>query len=237
MIVIATRKIGSLLRLKTHGGFIMKLSVLLIGPTIMIFLGLIIFKSVPITFILFYGWLLFVPILLYFRNKSIRWNRKKHLNLKSFTVGLISGVISLVAIYGAVALLHNLVFDLGELKQILVEWNFTGSILFWLIIFLIFINPVLEELYWRDVMYKRLIDRVGAAQTIMITSFFYSLYHLVPLFSIFAFPFNFIAVIPVFIAGLMWGYFRYKLNSISASIISHILADLGIMLVYLNYIL
>ncbi|WP_255428610.1 CPBP family intramembrane glutamic endopeptidase [Sporosarcina sp. resist] len=215
----------------------MKLSVLLIGPTIMIFLGLIIFKSVPITFILFYGWLLFVPILLYFRNKSIRWNRKKHLNLKSFTVGLISGVISLVAIYGAVALLHNLVFDLGELKQILVEWNFTGSILFWLIIFLIFINPVLEELYWRDVMYKRLIDRVGAAQTIMITSFFYSLYHLVPLFSIFAFPFNFIAVIPVFIAGLMWGYFRYKLNSISASIISHILADLGIMLVYLNYIL
>lgn len=215
----------------------MKLSVLLIGPTIMIFLGLIIFKSVPITFILFYGWLLFVPILLYFRNKSIRWNRKKHLNLKSFTVGLISGVISLVAIYGAVALLHNLVFDLGELKQILVEWNFTGSILFWLIIFLIFINPVLEELYWRDVMYKRLIDRVGAAQTIMITSFFYSLYHLVPLFSIFTFPFNFIAVIPVFIAGLMWGYFRYKLNSISASIISHILADLGIMLVYLNYIL
>jgi len=215
----------------------MKLSVLLIGPTIMIYLGLIIFNSVPITFILFYGWLLFVPILLYFRNKSIRWNRKKHLNLKSFTVGLISGVISLVAIYGAVALLHNLVFDLGELKQILVEWNFTGSILFWLIIFLIFINPVLEELYWRDVMYKRLIDRVGAAQTIMITSFFYSLYHLVPLFSIFAFPFNFIAVIPVFIAGLMWGYFRYKLNSISASIISHILADLGIMLVYLNYIL
>ncbi|WP_231885779.1 CPBP family intramembrane glutamic endopeptidase [Sporosarcina psychrophila] len=215
----------------------MKLSVLLIGPTIMIFLGLIIFKSVPITFILFYGWLLFVPILLYFRNKSIRWNRKKHLNLKYFTVGLISGVISLVAIYGAVALLHNLVFDLGELKQILVEWNFTGSILFWLIIFLIFINPVLEELYWRDVMYKRLIDRVGAAQTIMITSFFYSLYHLVPLFSIFTFPFNFIAVIPVFIAGLMWGYFRYKLNSISASIISHILADLGIMLVYLNYIL
>lgn len=215
----------------------MKLSVLLIGPTIMIFLGLIIFKSVPITFILFYGWLLLIPILLYFRNKSIRWNRKKHLNLKSFTVGLISGVISLVAIYGAVALLHNLVFDLGELKQILVEWNFTGSILFWLIIFLIFINPVLEELYWRDVMYKRLIDRVGAAQTIMITSFFYSLYHLVPLFSIFAFPFNFIAVIPVFIAGLMWGYFRYKLNSISASIISHILADLGIMLVYLNYIL
>lgn len=214
-----------------------KLALLLIGPTIMIFSGLIMFKSVPITFILFYGWLLFVPILLYIGNKSLRLNYKKHLNLNSFTVGLVSGVSCLVAIYGAVALLHNLIFDLNELKQVLVEWNFTGSILFWLIIFLIFINPVLEELYWREVMYKRLIERVGAAQTIMITSFFYSLYHLVPLIFIFSFPFNFIAVIPVFIAGLMWGYFRYKLKSISASIISHILADLGIMLVYLNYIL
>ena len=213
-----------------------KLTILLIGPTIMIYLGLIMFKSVPITFILFYGWLLFTPILLCIGNKSSRLDHKKHLNLQSFSVGLISGLICLGAIYGAVAVLHNLIFDLNELKQVLVEWNFTGSILFWLIIFLIFINPVLEELYWREVMYKRLIERVGTAQTIMISSFFYSLYHLVPLFSIFAFPFNFIAVIPVFIAGLMWGYFRYKLKSISASIISHILADLGIMLVYLNYI-
>lgn len=202
----------------------------------MIYLGLVVFKSVPITFILFYGWLLFVPILFYKGNKSYRLDRKKHLNLQSFSVGLISGLICLGAIYGAVAVLHNSIFDLNELRQVLVEWNFTGSILFWLIIFLIFINPILEELYWREVMYKRLIERIGAAQTILITSFFYSLYHLVSLFSIFSFPFNFIAVIPVFIAGLMWGYFRYKLNSISASIISHILADLGIMLVYLNYI-
>jgi uncharacterized protein len=214
-----------------------KLTLLLVGPTIMICLGLIMFKSVPITFILFYSWLLIVPLLLYIGNKSLRLDLKKHFNLQSFTVGLISGLICLGAIYGAVALLHNLVFDLGELKQVLVEWNFTGSILFWLIIFLIFINPVLEELYWREVMYMRLIERVGAVPTIMITSFFYSLYHLVPLFSIFVFPFNFIAVIPVFMAGLMWGYFRYKLKSISASIISHILADVGIMLVYLNYIL
>ena len=73
----------------------MKLSILLIGPAIMIYIGLIMFKSVPITFILFYGWLLFVPILLNIGSKSIRWDRNKLLNLKSFTVGLISGVISL----------------------------------------------------------------------------------------------------------------------------------------------
>ncbi|HJF31207.1 MAG TPA: CPBP family intramembrane metalloprotease [Sporosarcina psychrophila] len=214
-----------------------KLTTLLIGPTIMIYLGLIVFKSVPITFILFYGWLLFVPLLLYIRNKSLRLDRKKHLNIQSFIVGLISGLFCLGAIYGAVALLHNFIFDLNSLKQVLIEWNFTGSMLFWLIIILIFINPVLEELYWREFMYKRLIERVGVTQTIMITSFFYSLYHLVSLYSIFALPFNIIAVIPVFIAGLMWAFFRYKLNSISAPIISHILADLGIMLVYLNYIL
>ena len=40
-----------------------KLTTLLVGPTIMIYLGLIVFKNVPITFLLFYGWLLAVPLI------------------------------------------------------------------------------------------------------------------------------------------------------------------------------
>lgn len=214
-----------------------KLIVLLLGPSIMIYIGLIICNSVLITFALFYGWLFFVPLFSSIRNKQQKLPLQKHFSRQSIGIGLISGVISLLAIYGAVTLLKDTVFDLAALRQLLMDWNFTGDKVIWLVLILIFINPFLEELYWREFMYKRLESKVGIAKTIVITSFFYSLYHLVSLIFIFTFPFNFIAVIPVFLAGLLWGYFRYKLQSITAPIISHILADLGIMLVYLSYIL
>ena len=214
-----------------------KLTVLLVGPTVMIYIGLIICNSVLITFALFYGWLLFVPLFSSIRNKQQKFNLKNQFSRQSIVVGLISGVISLLAIYGAVTLLKDTVFDLAALRQLLIDWNFTGDKVIWLVLVLIFINPFLEELYWRNFMYKHLETKASIAKTIVITSFFYSLYHLVSLISIFTFPFNFIAVIPVFLAGLLWGYFRYKLQSITAPIISHILADLGIMLVYLSYIM
>jgi len=214
-----------------------KLTLLLVGPTIMIFIGLIICKSVLITFALFYSWLLFVPLFSSIRNKQQKFNLKNQFSRQSIVVGLISGVISLLAIYGAVTVLKDTVFDLAALRQLLMDWNFTGDKVIWLVLVLIFINPFLEELYWREFMYKRLESKVSIAKTVVITSFFYSLYHLISLIFIFTFPFNFIAVIPVFLAGLLWGYFRYKLNSITAPIVSHILADLGIMLVYLSYIL
>lgn len=80
-------------------------------------------------------------------------------------------------------------------------------------------------------------SKLGATTSITITAFFYSLYHLLSVYFIFSFPFNLLAVLPVFLAGLMWGFFRYKLKSIIAPIISHVIADLGIMLVYINLIL
>ncbi|WP_318616299.1 type II CAAX endopeptidase family protein [Sporosarcina sp. YIM B06819] len=214
-----------------------KLTLLLVGPTIMIYIGLIICKSVLITFALFYGWLLFVPLFSSIRNKQQKSNFQNRFDRQSIVVGLISGVIFLLAIYGAVTLLKDTVFDLAALRQLLMDWNFTGDKVIWLVFVLIFINPFLEELYWRNFMYRRLESKVSIAKTVVITSFFYSLYHLVSLIYIFTFPFNLIAVIPVFLAGLLWGYFKYKLQSITAPIISHILADLGIMLVYLSYIL
>lgn len=210
-----------------------KLLLLLLGPTIMIFWGLVTFKSVPITFILFYGWLLLFSIY----NLRKRHQRKLKVNTKSILVGFISGLICLSAIYGTVYFLKSSVFNLPELRELLIEWNFTGANVFWLVLILIFVNPILEEIYWREVMYGELESKLGATTSITITAFFYSLYHLLSVYFIFSFPFNLLAVLPVFLAGLMWGFFRYKLKSIIAPIISHVIADLGIMLVYINLIL
>ena len=211
----------------------LKLLLLLISPTIMIFFGLVTFKNVPITFVLFYGWLLLFSI---FHHRK-RQQQKLTITAKPILVGFISGLICLAAIYGTAYFLKSSFFNLTELRKLLIEWNFTGANVFWLVLILIFINPILEEKYWREFMQGELESKVGVAASITITAFFYSLYHLLSVYFIFSFPFNLLAVIPVFLAGVMWGLIRYKLNSIIAPIISHVLADLGIMLVYINVIL
>jgi membrane protease YdiL (CAAX protease family) len=43
-------------------------------------------------------------------------------------------------------------------------------------------------------------------------------------------------MIPVFLAGMIWGYMRSTSNSVAGSIVSHILADAGIMAVYVWFL-
>lgn len=210
--------------------------ILLFGPTLMIFLGLPLLHNVVITFSLFYGWLLFVPLLV------IYWNKKSEIHLevpfskKIIAIGVISGCICLTAIYGFVYVFQSSVLDVPELRQLLADWDFSGSKIILLILILAFINPILEEFYWREFMYKRLLQHIGHTLSILVTSIFYSLYHFIVVMEIFSFPFNALAVIPVFLAGIMWGIFRLKLNSIAAPITSHCLADIGIMMVYWNMV-
>lgn len=208
--------------------------ILLIGPTIMIILGLVLIKNIAITFLLFYGWLLVVPILVSYRRKTrtrLIFPQPKY----SMTVGILSGIICLIAIYSFAYLLQSIVIDQEGLEVALVQWDFTGAKVIFLVLFLIFINPLLEEFYWRRFMYDRLLHRLGSKLTIIITAFFYALYHFVVVMPIFHIPV--FATLMVFLAGIMWGIFRSKFHTIVPSIVSHSIADLGIMLVYLFIII
>lgn len=211
----------------------------LLGPTLMIFIGLTQFESVPITFVLFYSWLLIFPLVTTFKSielkKTFRLTFKNGFSSKAVIYGIVSGVFGLSTIFASVSLLQNYLFNVSQLKELLVSWHFSGSNVWGLILILLVINPFLEELYWREFMHVRLLPVFGDRKTIFVTSFFYSLYHLLSLIPMFEMPFSLIAAVPVFLAGLLWGYFRIKFKTMVASLISHVLADLGIVFVYLHY--
>ncbi|MDI2586071.1 type II CAAX endopeptidase family protein [Psychrobacillus sp. NEAU-3TGS] len=214
-----------------------KQGLLLIMPTVFIYIGLSVFQNILITFLLFYGWLLFIPLFV------ASWKRTKSSSLqlafskKNILVGIISGLICLISIYGFVIVFQSSLIDIKQLQQLLERWDFSGTKVIILVLVLALINPILEELYWREFMYGRISLKLGNVLAVVITAIFYSMYHLIVVQEIFSFPFNVLAVIPVFLAGIMWGIFRIKLGSITAPIISHCLADIGIMLVYWNIIL
>jgi membrane protease YdiL (CAAX protease family) len=62
------------------------------------------------------------------------------------------------------------------------------------------------------------------------------LYHFLSVIPLFAWPYNVFMVVPVFAAGLIWGYMRARSDAVAGGIVSHILADGGIMAVYLLFL-
>lgn len=201
---------------------------LLVGPTLMIFVGLQWLNSVIVTFLLFYSWLLFVPIL------SKRFSIKEVISneRQSIWYGVISGTVFFTFIFGGLFWLHSYFLDLDVLRQLLDDWGFSGNGVFGLMFVLLCVNPILEELYWRGFMHNRIKEKGTATRAIWMTATFYTLYHFLSVIPMFQWPLNIVAVLPVFIAGLFWGYLREKTKSITAGIISHVLGDLGIMFVY-----
>ncbi|WP_191562244.1 CPBP family intramembrane glutamic endopeptidase [Metabacillus idriensis] len=212
----------------------LKILILLTGPTFMITLGLLVFQNVPLTFLLFYGWLVLVPAVSLLKNHSKPvWD--KFITRESILAGFISGTIFLVLLIGIVSLFSESFFEIPRLQQLLIDWKFTGDNVVSLIFVLLLVNPFLEEFYWREYMHQKFFFKLGSFKTVLITSSFYSLYHLLSLIPMFSWPLNVLAVLPVFFAGILWSCFRIKYVSIFAPVLSHILADLGIMLVYLKF--
>jgi membrane protease YdiL (CAAX protease family) len=206
----------------------------------MIFFGLHVLKSVPLTFLLFYSWLLIIPVF-YVVKRQLSINESLaflslNLNKRALLYGIYSGIICLIAILGCVSFFQGFFFDIPYLQELLKEWGFSGKVVFGLVLVLAILNPFLEEVYWRGFIFRTIKNRYGVYFAILITAFCYTFYHLLSIFPMFKWPLNIIGVIPVFVVGVLWGYLREKFNSLSGPILSHILADIGIIMVYFKFL-
>ncbi|ETP69759.1 CPBP family intramembrane metalloprotease [Planococcus glaciei] len=199
----------------------------LIGPTVMIFIGLQVMENVAITFLLFYSWLLFVPLI----DRAFPVEQLK-LDKRGVVLGVGSGLLFFIFIFGGLSWLHVYLLDIEYLRTLLMDWGFSGRGEILLVLVLLLANPVLEELYWRGYMFNRLRMKGSALYAVGMSAGFYTLYHLLSIIPIFEAGFSFVAVLPVFIAGLFWGFIREKSGSMTATIISHVLSDFGIVCVY-----
>ncbi len=218
-----------------------KILILWIIAPVSIFLGLVVFNNVALTFLVFHGFIcLCIPIvdLLIIQKKGIR-NYLEFIGLKNIKKTILPAiVVGLIFCFSIVAffvLLEKYVINLDQMQNILDSWNVNNKYIIPLLIIMIFANSVVEEIYWRGYIYKKLEAVTSSFKVVVYSSLFYASYHLITTVSLFYIVYGILFTTLVFGVGFFWGYMRRKFDSIYFSIISHLLADLGIMVIYVKY--
>ncbi|RQV98887.1 CPBP family intramembrane metalloprotease [bacterium] len=206
-----------------------------------IYFGLIVLQNVPLTFILYHGIIcLGIPLIDFTMiQKQTVGQYLNALGFRNFRKtlfpSLITGLLFGSIIYLFITGLQKHLIDIEQTRSLLARWNFSNNHLFLFLFIMIFANSVLEEIYWRGCIYSKLEGSVSPKVQILFTAFFYASYHLITTTNLFSVGYGLLLTSAIFGAGCFWGYFRQKQNSIYLPIISHLLADLGIMLVYIKF--
>ena len=144
-----------------------------------------------------------------------------HINVAMVLIGILSAVLLYTFFYSG--------FQLAKLNPIFREGvsrvyglrSSTSS----LIIGLALVFPIApgEEIYWRGLIQRRFMEKLGASTGLVLAACAYALVHLPTL--------NPPLILTAFIGGAVWGYIYKETRSLVPAIISHILFDLLIFII------
>ena len=212
----------------------------LLAP-ISIYLGLITFNSAFITFVLFYGVIcVLIPVLdlIIIQRKAGKafFQEIGFINFKRvFLPSFIFGVVFFLSIYLFFVLLEKTVLNINQIQSVFNEWKINKKYLIPFMLTMIIANSIFEEIYWRGYIYRKLEIKVSTKKCLILTSLFYASYHLITTINLFSLLYGLLFTSIIFIVGFFWGYMRKRVNSLYFPIISHLMADFGIMLIYFKY--
>lgn len=211
-------------------------------PAVAVFTGLILLNSILATYILFYGVVcVAVPLLdraVFHRHTMSEFFRYIGFvnTRKSMLPGLLVGAAFLVAICLFFMIFSRQLIETSSMTDALNKWDLDSSNLFVFLFMMIVGNSILEEIYWRGYVFSRLRKLTGPRNTIILTALFYTSYHLITTITLFSVAHGLLLSASIFLVGVFWGCLRIKYDSIIPAVISHLLADLGLMLIYLKYL-
>ncbi len=226
-----------------HNDFVIFVSVLLaLLAGISIFIGLKIISSITITLIIYYGFIcVFIPVFDLLVIK--RYNIKKSLDFlglknfkRSLLPGMIIGIVLLFSILVFFFVFHKFIIDGGKINILLGNWGLDKKYMIEFLFFMIVMNSIVEEIWWRGYIFQRFLNSMSKISAVLITSVFFSIHHFITTTNIFSLTYGFLFTFLIFLSGIFWAFIRIKFRSLYPNIISHMLSDLAIMVVYLKFV-
>ncbi len=206
-----------------------------------VIIPLTLFSNVYAVFFLYYiGMCLLVPFIDLLLLKRISFTEafrflgfRRENSRRSIASGLIHGSIILALMIGGFFAFRE-VFISSDIVTSLAQWGVSGSKKWILFFLMVLFNGIVEEIFWRGYTYGRLKDILQKWPAILIVTFFYTSYHLATVLTFFKVSFMGIqTVIFIFLAGLLWGWMRYRFQDILATTIGHTLLTIGYMTIFM----
>lgn len=208
-----------------------------------IYVGLMLSKNLGLTFLLFYGLVcVLIPSLdLFVQQKSSLKDVCHVVGLQHLRPSLFAGMLLGIACFTVIVLFfafgHTVLLVPEKLRTVASQWMLIKRSPWIFGGVLVFINPLLEEVFWRGYLFSKWSQYVRRIYVIGLTAFFYASYHFFTTIRIFSVEMAFFLTGTVFLAGLIWGYCRSVSDSVWCGIISHLWADVAIVVVYIKYFL
>lgn len=209
---------------------------LLIGygfaATLAIFYGLVERRSLFVTFVSFHVLVcLCIPFFHGWwegslgQNWRLAWGR---LEWRGALFGIWLGVFLLTGALAGWWLLLQADVRPDKIRTVLEQWGLGAQWIWWFFLYLVIVNSLLEELFWRGFVLQRLLHGLRRPVAILLSSFFYSLYHLVISAVLFGVPWGCLITLSVFAVGVLWAWMKGMFPSVYPTWFSHLLADLGL---------
>lgn len=174
-------------------------------------------------------WLLALPIvwLLYVDGGKLSWS-------PTSTKGVIAGFVAAIpvgaVILGTYFLAKDSIIDPVQAKEMVIELGIGSPAKF--LIFassMSLLNSLMEEYVWRWFVFSKFKELVGVKTAIIFSAIFFTVHHVVILWSLDSLWIVFLGSIGLFVGGAIWGWLYSKYNSIWPGWICHVAADTAIM--------
>lgn len=200
-------------------------------PVISILILLWIEQGIEVTYI----WktlakiILFVVFpLIYIIRKKLNFLNRHQLTKNHFVYPYILGLFVVITIFGAFILFREYI-DLPSLKMDLeTRVGVTASIFPFVALYILFGNSFLEEFFFRG----WLVDLFQKTKwQWFMPSFLFAIYHITIFLPWFEWPILLLAVIGLFIGGLLFQWLNKSSGTIYPGWIVHISADIGVLLI------
>lgn len=204
-------------------------------PIPLLWLALYTFKAFWMAILLYAGLICCGPFL-YFRFRKLEYLRPV-LTLK-FSKALMFKLLLLIllswlALEGGWWLLKASIFDWASFAKSSSSIGIKLGVLFWvLVIYFVILNPVVEECFWRGLVYERFKAYFSPWTAILLSSLLFGLWHWVIIQYFFVSPWQYLLTLLVCFGGIIFTLLYEKTGSLLPGILVHgIGADLAIMLI------
>ena len=188
-------------------------------PYIAVSIGLYLLNNAWLAMLIYHsGIILFLVI---FKKDSLRVQHVfSGLNLKVLSVTIVVGSLSGIVIY---ALWHFMALENININVALTKYGLEKLSWYLFTVYFSIVNPLLEEIFWRGLLYKK-----GIKPFLLDTTF--AGYHVLVLYLFINWLWVFLAFLLLVITAWTWRYLYNTLNGLAVPWLSHTVANISIVL-------